>query len=144
MHTVARGPVPRDRSPSAKPARGPSPFSVSIAAWRGPVPRPTVRGCRFYRSAGACPPRSLNESISLMFGMARACPSPYGEVCRSSTVARGPVPRDRSPCAKPARGPSPFSVSIAAWRGPVPRPTVKCARIGMARDRPSPYGPGPF
>ena len=40
------------------------------------------------------------------------------------TVGRGPVPRDRSTCAKTARRPRPFPVPIEAWRGPVPRPTV--------------------
>ena len=28
-----------------------------IPAWRGPVPRPTVKECRFFRSARACPSR---------------------------------------------------------------------------------------
>ena len=44
LQTVARGPVPRDRSICAKTARQPKPFSVPIEAWRGPVPRPTVKG----------------------------------------------------------------------------------------------------
>ena len=30
--------------------------------WRGPVPRPTLRAAVFYRSAGACPPRSPSSS----------------------------------------------------------------------------------
>ena len=50
------------------------------ANWRGPVPRPTVKGRFFYRSAGACPPRASKH--------------------RFFTVARGPVPRDRSNEAK--------------------------------------------
>ena len=74
---VARGPVPRDLSPLRKTpaAQRPRMVVAQTGAWRGTGPRPTVK-CRFlrcYRSAGACPPRSLN------LGMARDRPSPYGE-----------------------------------------------------------------
>ena len=58
--TVARGPVPRDHTTYAKTARRLRPFLVPTEAWRGPVPRPTVSSTLFYRSAGACPPRSFD------------------------------------------------------------------------------------
>ena len=48
---VARGPVPRDRGM----ARGTR--SHARVACEGPSP--TMKGGVFYRSAGACPPRSL-------------------------------------------------------------------------------------
>ena len=60
LHTVARGPVPRDRPTRAKNAHRPRPFPLSIEAWRGTGPRPTVNGDGLAnRSAGACPPRSF-------------------------------------------------------------------------------------
>ena len=56
MHTVARGPVPRDRATCAKTTRRPKPFPVLTEAWRGTGPRPTVkRGSLAYRSAGPVP-----------------------------------------------------------------------------------------
>ena len=66
----------------------------------------------FHRSAGACPPRAFDprENRTLANagsrsdrGMARACPSPYGPRHVVFTVARGPVPRERSTRAKTAR-----------------------------------------
>ena len=52
--TVARGPVPRDRTIRAKNARQPGPFSFPIEARRGTGPRPTVKGGTLAnRSAGA-------------------------------------------------------------------------------------------
>ena len=84
---VARGPVPRDRSTRAKNARQPT-VSLPTAARRGTGPRPTVSSTFFYRSAGACPPRSFDlrekrtqaKVISRSDrGPARDRPSPYGE-----------------------------------------------------------------
>ena len=73
---VARGPVPRDRCMARD---RPSPYGEGVAFFtvaRGPVPRdrwiartmardrfshrPTMKGTVFYRSAGACPPRSMH------------------------------------------------------------------------------------
>ena len=107
---VARGPVPRDRSTRAKTEHRPTPFPLSIEAWRGTGPRPTVCSTFFHRRAGACPPRSLACANAMIDRcMARDRPSPYGErETASSTVARGPVPRDRSIYAKTERQPTPF------------------------------------
>ena len=76
---VARGPVPRDLSTYAANTRTPEtrPFPVTIDAWRGTGPRPTVKGAikhsegqaRALRCnarnpcAGACPPRA-NQNTS--------------------------------------------------------------------------------
>ena len=61
------------------------------------------------------------------FRVARdTCPSPYGQEYRPWPVARGPVPRDRSICAKTIRSPE--------------GPDGFCHVRSMARDRPSPYG----
>ena len=119
LHTVARGPVPRDRSTRAKIVHRPRPFLVSIEAWRGTGPRPTVCGTFFHRSAGACPPRSVDlrehrpppKAVSRADrGTARDRPSPYGETeAALHTVARGPSHATRacervSPeIARPAR-----------------------------------------
>ena len=101
-------------------------------------PSPTVKGGGLaYRSAGACPPRSLDlcgkrpqprdtDVCCAARGMARDRPSPYGEGRRFFTVARGPVPRDLSTAAENVRSPETTDVC--------------CAARGMARDRPSPYG----
>ena len=81
-------------------------------AWREePLPGP-------YRRAGACPPRSLDlrenrTPTKAVFrsnrGTARDRPSPYGDrEAALQTVARGPVPRDRSIRVKNARRPKPF------------------------------------
>ena len=84
----------------------------------------------FHRSAGACPPRSL-ECARHGEGQALALRCGW----RFFIVARGPVPRDR--CMARDR-PSPYgaggvflfvarvSPAIVAWRGTGPRPT----RIG--------------
>ena len=98
--------------------------------------------------------------------MARDRPSPSGErETVLTTVARGPVPRECSICAKTARHgrfldrgtardrPSPSgereTVLTTVARGPVPRDRPICAKTarqgrflnrGPARDRPSPYG----
>ena len=52
-------------------------------------------------------------------------PTVNGDDCLFVTVARGPVPRDLSPCAENARGPE--------------TPDVCCSDLCMAGDRPSPY-----
>ena len=55
-----------------------------------------------YRSAGACPPRTLGRSND---GEGQVFPPPYGE--RDAvffTVARGPVPRDLSARDNPGEG----------------------------------------
>ena len=71
-------------------------------------------------------------------------PAPERRMARrtpSGPVARGPVPRDRTTCAKTARRPTPFPVPIEARRGTGPRPTVKgtvlrpVARGPVPRDR---------
>ena len=75
--------------------------------------------------------------------MARDRPSPYGAgMAVSTTVARGPVPRDRSRTV--------FSRSAGACppRSFDPRENrtqtkaVSRADLGTARDRPSPYDEG--
>ena len=95
-----------------------------------------------YRSAGACPPRTLERSNGGERNpLACACgmrgPSPYGERGGvSPTVARGPVPRE---CPRPrtmaretrsharvetCEGPSPTRKGCRFFtvaRGPVPR-----------------------
>ena len=76
LTTVAGGAVPRERTTRAKTARRPRPFLVPIEAWRGTGPRPTVKGRRyFFRSAGACPPRSLNcaDDIETRRSLLRDC-----------------------------------------------------------------------
>ena len=63
LGAVARGPVPRDLSAETKNVCNPEAwtFAVTIAAWRGTGPRPTVgKRCFRCRSAGACPPRSFS------------------------------------------------------------------------------------
>ena len=75
---VSRGPVPRDRWIARMLARDrPSPYGAARrffsyrgglspaivglrGCWRGTGPRPTVSRAVFFRSAGACPPRSLD------------------------------------------------------------------------------------
>ena len=100
---------------------------------------PSPYDARFnHRSAGACPPRSLD-----LCSMARDRPSPYGVRHPFFTVARGPVPRDRSVDRSMARDrPSPYGKGGAfceeddpptVARGPVPRERWD-ART-MARDR---------
>ena len=84
--TVARGPVPRDRC-------------ITV-----------IRAVFFYRSAGACPPRSLSPFCRS--GSPDPARSGAGapELRSPFTVARGPVPRDRcmardrpSPYGNPGR-----------------------------------------
>ena len=58
--TVARGPVPRDRTTRANIVHRPRLFLLPIEAWRGTGPRPTACGTFFHRRAGACPPRSFD------------------------------------------------------------------------------------
>ena len=69
---VARGPVPRDRCMARE--------TLSHARVASEGPRPTMKGTVFYRSAGACPPRSMHGEGNPLAG---ACgirgPSPYGE-----------------------------------------------------------------
>ena len=107
--------------------------------------------CCCYRSAGACPPRSLRRNekhpqpgghgrflFRLMHGegnpLACACgrrgPKPYGSQrgFLRFTVARGPVPRDPSAETKNTRSPEAMDVF--------------CSDRCMARDRPSPYVSG--
>ena len=104
---VARGPVPRDR-----------PRAPETVVRERLLPNGALGGepC-LARSAGACPPRSfdLRENrppAKAVFrfdrGMARDRPSPYGKLHAFLTVARGPVPRDRTTCAKTERQPTPF------------------------------------
>ena len=95
--TVVRGPVPRDLSLilailiilaillQTERVRGTGPRATVgwRRALRGTGPRPTgAGGLGFFRSAGACPPRSL----ALREGQNTIHP----------TVVRGPVPRDLS------------------------------------------------
>ena len=126
----------------------------------------------FYRSAGACPPRSPLASyvfrsygseenqrrFSVARAMARDRPSLYGEV-PFFFAARGPSDATRaSERVSPAMAQEPFFIVA---RGPVPRdlhwpvmflgPTdlkrtrdVFSVARTMARDRPSPYGEVPF
>ena len=117
--------------------------------WRGTGPRPTEKGPIFYRSAGACPPRTFSRP---QHGEGQALAlrrrDPF------FTVARGPVPcerwsaqtmaRDRpSPyvkgrrfftgrhrahlCSSGAPAPERVKISVASerWRGTGPRPTEK-------------------
>ena len=136
LHTVARGPSDAIRASER----------VSPAIAR-PARKPNANQCRF-----------------LDRGMARDRPSPYGETETAlQTVARGPVPRERTTYAKTApanavsradRGtardrPSPHAEGDVlrlrnphdtVARGPVPRERWN-ART-MARDRPSPYVKG--
>ena len=72
-----------------------------------------AKGPVFYRSAGACPPRSLARRGT--------GPRPTVKGAAQDTVARGPVPRDR--CM--ARGTR--SDARVACEGP--RPTVKGKRF---------------
>ena len=132
MTPVARGPVPRDRDTLNTVARGPVPREKTHRnpVARGPVPREAHPD---HRSARACPSRSLDCANATMDrGMARDRPSPYGEGGRFFTVARGPVPREKTPRNPVARGPVPRDRWIArvlrwtqAWRGTGPRPTMK-------------------
>ena len=74
--TVARGPVPRDRSIIA--ARGPGHRELSIIpGTAGDRPPPYgIRSGFFHRSARACPSRSLDGTENTPFHRsARACPS---------------------------------------------------------------------
>ena len=66
----------------------PSPYGESgIQAWRGTGPRPTVRGAVFFRSAGACPPRTLDcADAGEGQALALRCGVPF------FFVVRGPVP----------------------------------------------------
>ena len=152
--------------------------------WRGTGPRPTVRGRRIgptavvcdrlitnrsrsgdldlqrlftYRSAGACPPRTLHgegHPHACACGMARDRPSPYGE----GTAHRAPLCSLCSPDHKRVRIAWQYaraSDDLALQRlftyrsaGACPPRTLHgeghphaCA-CGMARDRPSPYGEG--
>ena len=84
----------------------------------------------FYRSAGACPPRSLHgEGNPLGCACGNRGPKPYDErKAASTTVVRGPVPRDCSTAAENARSQETTDVCGSD----------RC----MARDRPSPYGEG--
>ena len=114
--TVARGPVPRDRSARQSMARAcgchcPSPYDLGdilITVARGPVPR----------------------ALSVRQSMARDRSSPYDSGGILIPVARGPVSRDRSRRQSMARDrPSPYgnrriTITIGAWRGTGPRPTV--------------------
>ena len=62
--TVARGPVPRDRSTAAENARNPETTDVLLRPTHGEGQARALRAMRrlpiAYRSAGACPPRSAN------------------------------------------------------------------------------------
>ena len=83
--------------------------------------------------------KRTRDVFSVARCMARDRPSPYGEgKAGSTTVARGPVPRDRwrtvfffivarGPRMPPAHASGfPASVgAIVAWRGTDPRPTVR-------------------
>ena len=126
LDTVARGPVPRDR-PSLKQDlhdfhdfQDKRAAASSCVAWRGTGPRPTVKG-----------------------GVLRAARDHLrsGDRKLQRTVARGPVPRERSrapetvvrdrliPNGSSARPPhlperGGLSPASAAWRGTGPRPTV--------------------
>ena len=123
--TVARGPVPRDRSMARdRPspygegaafftvARGPSEVSIraservppAIAAWRGTGPRPTVKGRRFFPERG---------------GQAPAISHPLRK-----TLA--------------AQRPRMFAAQTGAWRGTGPRPTVKGRRFFPERGGQAP------
>ena len=121
---------------------------------RDPVGAVSNRGDRgrflsCYRSAGACPPRSLDRCGNRPQPrdtdvccsdrcMARDRPSPYGPggvfFHRSAgalgchTRIRAGSPRDLSTAAENARNPE--------------TPAVCCADRCMARDRPSPYDEG--
>ena len=66
-------------------------------------------------------------------GTARDRPSPYGAGVAFFSVARGPVPRERSTRAKTARRPTPFPVPIEARRGTGPRPTINGTLFIVAR-----------
>ena len=72
------GPTDLKRTRDVFPVRG---------RWRGPVPRPTMKGRFFRRSAGACPPRALDYActhdgegnpLACACGNLRG-PTPYGE-----------------------------------------------------------------
>ena len=84
------------------------------------------------RSAGACPPRSFDprenrtqtKAVFPIEAWRGTGPRPTVSGTLFFTVARGPVPRDLSICAKNARKPT-VSLPIEAWRGTGPRPTVK-------------------
>ena len=131
--TVARGPVPRERSTYAKTTRRPRPFPVPIEARRGTGPRPTVSGDGLaYRSAGACPPRApdLRENRTPTNAV-------FPTEARRGTGPRPTVNGDglayRSAGACPPRLFDPREnrtptnavfLSIEAWRGTGPRPTV--------------------
>ena len=131
MHTVARGPVPRDRSTYAKTARRPKPFPVPIDAWRGTGPRPTVKGNALaYRSAGACPPRSFDprekrtqtKAVFPTVAWRGTGPRPtvIGTFFHRSAGACPP----RSHDLRENRTPTKAVFLIVAWRGTGPRPTV--------------------
>ena len=121
IHSVARGPVPRERWGDRTMARDrPSPYDK--------------RSCSGYRSAGACPPRSLGAGSS-----ARDRPSRYGTA--------GGIRLTMACLALRCGGRCPFSVV----RGPVPRDRFRPRSAGacpprslgagsIARDRPSRYG----
>ena len=82
--------------------------------------------CRIKRSAGACPPRSLDLREN-----------------RSGPVARGPVPRNRPIYAKTEHQsvvrdrqiPNRRELALSHYRG-----DERTRAQGLARDRPSPYG----
>ena len=124
-----------DLSPAIKP--------ISIPVARGPVPRdrcmardrpsPYGEGAVFYRSAGACPPRS-NRCSERSAGDRPAIVTWRGTGPRL-TVIRSTLCRSRSPDLDPfgsRRSRTPVS-------GPGEGHLLACAS-GMARDRPSPYG----
>ena len=140
MQTVARGPVPRDHTTRAKNARKPTPFLVSTEARRGTGPRPTGNGTFFYRSAGACPPRSHDPRKK-----------------RTQTQALSPIEAWRGTGPRPtvkggglanrSAGALGCHTRIREGFPAIPRPAQKThanqspfPNRGTARDRPSPYG----
>ena len=91
FHTRIRAGFPRDLSPYAENARSPEATDVYCSDRCMARDRPSPYGekgrfLRCYRSAGACPPRSLN------LGMARDRPSPYGESGNQAWRGTGPRP----------------------------------------------------
>ena len=103
---------------------------------RGPCFPAIVQFRSIHRSAGACPPRSFvyprhgeGQALALRWRngpslrSAGACP-PRSFSFAPCTVARGPVPRDRSSLHSMARDrPSPYGGTGRYYvaRGPVPR-----------------------
>ena len=115
----------------------PSQSFDDLVAWRGTGPRPTViRVALIFRSARACPSQAFDDSD------AWRGTGPRPTVIRVSSafsalfsVARGPVPRNRSTTPMLGGGQAPalrYREKFVAWRGTGPRPTVIRAFIRVS------------